>query len=215
MNIGIDISSLQGAHRMRGIGYTLINFINNIPAAERRNNRYVFYALPFDKDQADNPLSLLDLKNMEYEVRYLKRRSRSSRTLPGKLYLLVSVYNQLVELRDQYLGDSRIKDFRGVDVFLQTDQSQSLPRKRRVKKALIVYDIIPFVLEWDYLWSYSTARTRGFSRKAAFRCQTRRWLYAHKLRVCVKQADLLLAISEVTKHDFVRAMGAAESKAWE
>ena len=206
MTIGIDLSSLQGAHRMRGIGYTLINFVNHISEEERQNNRYVFYAYPLGNGTYDDPLELLDLHGIDYEVRELKERRRSSRKLRGRWSMFVSAYNQLIELRDLYFGDSRTKDYSGVDVFLQTDQSQSLPRKSKVRKALVGYDIIPFALEWDYLWSYATARTRGYSRKAALRVKVRRALYIHKLKANVRHANAILAISKATKQDFVNSL---------
>jgi glycosyltransferase involved in cell wall biosynthesis len=204
MNIGIDISPLQGPHRMRGIGYVVLNLVNNLPEEARKNHHFIFYAYP-DSDSAHGKvLELLNLEGCSYEVRLLSQRRRFSRNLPGRLRLINSVLNQLIELRDLYLGDSRIHTLRGVDVFLQTDQSQTLPRRGRTKKALILYDIIPYALESDYLWSYRTARKiHGFSRKASFRVSTRRVLYKHKLQVNSRRARVLLAISEQTKSDFV------------
>ena len=213
MIIGIDISPLQGAHRMRGIGYTVLNLINNLPADARKNHHFVLYILPEQHSEHGNPLELLDVKDLSFETRYLKSRRRFSRKYPGKLWLINSISNQLVELRDMYFGDSRVSSLKGVDVFLQTDQSQSLPRRGRTKKALIIYDIIPYALEWEYLWSYRTARRiQGFSRKASLRCLARRWLYAHKLRVNARRAKLLLSISEQTKIDFVELLSTPAKK---
>lgn len=210
MTIGIDISSLQGPHRMRGIGYTLINFINNLPKNASEHN-YVFYAYPY-LDSEDDPLQLLDLGNLSYEVKYLKQRTRSRRQLPGRLNMLVSAYNNLVEMKDLYRGDSRVTDLDGVDVFLQTDPNQSLPRKRGMKNVVVIYDMIPYVLEWDYLWSYSFARTRGYSRKAALRCLVRRKLYWDKFHINTRRADKLLAISKQTKDDFHKFLSIPDQK---
>ncbi len=207
MTIGIDLSPLQGPHRMRGIGYTILNLINNLPDDVRSRHQFIFYVFPEAESLHGDPLELLDTHGMDYEVRTLRKRKRFSRPLPGRLNLLNSVLNQLVEIRDLYFGDSRISSLKGLDVFLQTDQSQSLPRRGRARKALILYDVIPYALEWEYLWSYKTARKlHGFSRKAAFRCHVRRFLYAHKLRVNVRRAKILLAISEQTKNDFVQLL---------
>ncbi len=204
MNIGIDLSPIQGPHRMRGIGYTLINLINQLPNNQRKEHKFIFFALPDNLSDFGNPLDILDLQGMDYEVRYIKPRRKFSRNLPGRLSLLVSTLNVLVELWDLSFGDSRIKNLGDVDVFLQTDQSQSLPHKRGMRKVLVAYDIIPYTLEWDYLWTYQTAReTYGYSRKASFRCAVRRKLYALKLRLNIRRASLLLAISEATKQDFV------------
>lgn len=211
MRIAIDLSSLQGPHRMRGIGYTLINLINNIPSEARKEHSFVFF-LEGDVASADDPLNLLELEGLQYEVRQLGPGSRSNRKLRGKMQMLVSAYNNLLDLKDFYFGDSRFTGLKDIDVFLQTDQSQGLPKKRGVKTALVIYDIIPYVLEWDYMWSYHTARIRGFPPKAALRCHVRRKLYARKLRIKARRADVLLAISERTKKDFVEKLGVKANK---
>lgn len=213
MKIGIDLSPLQGRHRMRGIGYTLLNFINSMPQKHRKEHRFVFYVLPYENSKFGDPLKLLNLKGINYEVRPLKLPRRSSKKLPGRLQLLVSTYNNLSEIWDLYMGDSRISDLSGVDVFLQTDQTQGLPRKWRLKKALVVYDLIPYTVEWDYMWSYRTARRiYGFSRKAALRCHVRRMLYLYKIKLNVRKADLLLAISEQTATEFRHALSVPHDK---
>jgi glycosyltransferase involved in cell wall biosynthesis len=213
MNIGIDISPLQGPHRMRGIGYTVLNFINTVPEEYRKQHHFVLYMLPDEYSEHGNVLELLDLEGLDYETRYLRSRRRFNYNLPGRLRLLNSVLNQLLALRDVYYGDSRITSLKNVDVFLQTDQSESLPRRGRTKKVLILYDVIPYVIEWEYLWSYRTARQlHGFSRKASLRVYARRWLYKHKLQVNARRAKTLLAISEQTKSDFVNLLNAPAKK---
>lgn len=221
MTIGIDISALQSGHRMRGIGFTIINFINHISEEDRKKHRFIFFMI----DEDNNPLKLLDLNGMDYDVRFLdqkngsepkvftRKRQNLQRKFPSRLQkLLTSSSNQLKELLDRYMGSSQIKDTSGIDVFIQPDQSRSLPRGSRTKKVLIIYDIIPYVLEWEYLWSYNTARLKGFPRKTALRCRVRRWLYLKKLKVNTRRADILLAISQHTKDDFVRFVGIESKK---
>ena len=65
MRVGIDLSSLQGPHRMRGIGYTLINFINNISDSDRKDNTYVFYLYP---SGVSDVLEILNLKDMSLSL---------------------------------------------------------------------------------------------------------------------------------------------------
>lgn len=212
MTIGIDLSSLQGAHRMRGIGYTLLNLINFMSDEDKAKHRYVFYCYP-DSEDLPNPLDLLDLDGISYEVRYLSSKKRVTGRIRGKLGMLTGLINQVLELRDLYIGDARINNLRGVDYFLQTDQSQSLPRRHiGTRYGLILYDIIPFVLEWDYLWSYRVSRIRGDSRKAALRKHVHRWLYAHKLKINTRRAHQLLSISDHTKNDFVQHLGISRTK---
>ena len=211
MRIAVDLSSLQGPHRMRGIGYTLINLINNLSPEARKEHYFIFF-LSGDSGSADDTLKILELDGLQYEVRQLGPKRRSHRRLRGRLQMLVNAYNNLLELRDSYFGDPRFNELDGTDAFLQTDQSQGLPRKRGIRKVLVIYDIIPYVLEWDYMWSYRTARIHGFPPKAALRCHARRKLYAYKLRVISRRANKLLAISECTKKDFVEKLGVRADK---
>lgn len=210
MTIGVDISSLQGPHRMRGIGYTLINIINNLPSDIRKQHHFVFYM--YTTDSIEEVLSILELKDMSYELRSLEPLHYTTKQLPGKLRLLTTAYNQLLRFGDLFRGDPRIKDLSSLDVFLQTDQAMPLPGGKSVKKALILYDIIPYILEWDYMWSYRTARRKGVSRKAALRCQGRRIVYRVKTRINCHRADQLISISNSTKEDFVKYMGISESR---
>lgn len=204
MKIGIDISSLQGPHRMRGIGFTLINILNNLPPDARKKHKYVFYA--FEENQAD-AFDIFDLRDIDYEVRSIEEFKRITKRLPGKLNIIVLLLNQLYALFDIHFGDSRYKNLQDLDIFLQSDQSISLPRGSGFKKALILYDIIPYVIEWDYMWSFKTARANGLSRTAATRCALRRYKYKYAAKSNCKRADILLAISEHTKQDFIKHIG--------
>jgi glycosyltransferase involved in cell wall biosynthesis len=209
MKIGIDLSSLQGPHRMRGIGYTLIHLINTMPTSERKKHAFVFYLYP---EKSDEALAILDLTNMTYEVRHLRPKRRITKRFPGKLRLVVGALNQVLDLRDLYSGDSRITNLAEVEYFLQTDQSQSLPKGRHLKKGLILYDVIPYALENDYLWSYKTARKKGFPRKSALRVGVRRRMYGRKLKVNARRADQLFAISKQTKTDFIAYLSVPAKK---
>jgi glycosyltransferase involved in cell wall biosynthesis len=155
---------------------------------------------------------LLDLDGMNYEIRQLGDKKRFTFQLPGRLKYFRSVMNQLVDIRDLYLGDSRARDAGDADVFLQMAPEVGLPRGWRLKKVLVLYDLIPYALESDYLWSYATARANDFNRLAALRCAMRRRLYKYKMRAVCRRADVLLAISEKTKQDFVRYMSVKSKK---
>jgi len=207
MRIGIDLTSLQGAHRMRGIGYTLLNIINSLSEDYKPQIQFVFYVYETSEHRPD-PIPLLNLIGVSYEVRNIKPSKGFSKRLPGKLGIFTGIANQLLEIRDLHLGDSRISDFDDIDYFLQTDQSRNLPKRHRgTNMGLILYDIIPYVLEWDYLWSYKVARIKGYSRKGAARRHAHRMLYGYKLKVNTRRANQLFAISECTKKDFVKYLG--------
>jgi glycosyltransferase involved in cell wall biosynthesis len=201
MTIGLDLSSLQSGHRMRGVGYTLINLLNNLPDEVKQRDRFVFFY--HDSPDLPDPLEALRLNGTEYELRPLAKQRRLAFRLPGKLNVFVRFVNQFIGLWYIYSGDERFAT-EGIDTFLQTDQMIGLPRGRKIKKAFIAYDVIPYVLEWDYLWNYKTARAHDLPRQAAIRCAARRWMYIHKLRVNVRRADKVLAISEATRKDFLK-----------
>jgi|GEM_PF-335186 len=235
MKIGIDLSPLQGAHRMRGIGFALLNFINNISIEDRKKHAFVFFISPPGATRFGDPLKLLDLKGIKYDVRLInsseqqrnsklnaigkllylitKSRQHMQRTLPiiiqRQLNRLGSAYRSL---RAFYFGDSRKQDLSDIDVYLQPDQSFNLPVKHGLKKVLIIYDIIPYVLDNDYLLSYHVARQRGYTFKGSIRLGINRWLYAYKLKINVRRSSLSLAISQHTKDDFVKYLGLSDKK---
>jgi glycosyltransferase involved in cell wall biosynthesis len=212
MNIGINITPIQGPHRMRGVGAVVLNFINNLSGEDRRRHKFIFYVWR-DEDVSDTKesyLDLLDLSDLSYEVRYLNPKATVKARLPGKLQLLVSVYKFLHALVEMQRGQD-IGDFDGIDVYLQTDQMQSIPRMK-ARKVLIAYDLIPFVLGADYLPSYQNARHKGFSRRAASKAQYHRQMYKLRVQANARRANKVIAISEYTKKDFQKYLGTPGEK---
>ena len=101
-------------------------------------------------------------------------------------------------------GDTRIRNTEGIDVYLQFDQSQPLPVKKGIHTVLVLYDLIPYIMETDYLWSYGTARKNGKTRKGALRSHYHRMNYLTRLKKVTNKATYLIAISKHTKNDFVK-----------
>lgn len=205
MRIGVDVSVLQTGHRKRGVGYTLINFINHLPTEAKQKHTFVFFVYDQDTDY-DDPLPLLQLSDVSFEVRTIQPVRKSTIKLPGKLRLINNVLNFLRLRRDAYFGDSRIKAVKDLDWFFQFDQNHPLPPRHKVSSTLILYDLIQYIMEPEYLPSYSTARAKGHSRKGALRLHLRRRSYINKLRTTTNRAKRLVAISQHTKADFVRVL---------
>lgn len=203
MKIGIDLSPLQTPHRMRGIGFTLLNFINNIDEENRKQHHYTFFVMPPEHALFKDPLELLNLEHLAYDVVTIQPSKKLTLRLPWRFKLIVSIINQLIVLSGYYIGNNGFGSVRKLDIFMQFDQSQALPHVRKVKKILVVYDMIPYILEWDYLWNYRTARLNGRTIRGSTKKQVLRWAYYKKLRLNVRAADLLVAISESTKKDIV------------
>jgi glycosyltransferase involved in cell wall biosynthesis len=209
MNIGLDLSVIQTPHRMRGIGATAINFVNSLPAELKQQHKFVIYLYPEGRDEA---IKLLGLEGMDYEIRDLEPLKPLHFNLPGRLKILNGLLNNAKRLLNIYTGDPRVDNLTDVDTFLQFDQNSPLPRSRHVKTALILYDIIPYVMESEYLWTYKTGRKQADSRKSAFRKHIHRSLYKFKTKAVTKRADILIAISQHTKNDFIKYFGLKDSQ---
>lgn len=220
MKIGIDITLLQSAHRQRGIGYTLINTINNMPEAVKKANSFVFFAYdkPTDlehyvgQEDLSDPLKPLNLKGINYEVRIIQPPSKRTAHLPGPLRYINNIANYFDRQLQQFKGDERIADFSGIDWFMQFNQNQTLPSPSKVKSVAIVYDLIQYVMESDYLFTYKTARKFGRSRKASLRHGLLRRQYIAQMQALVSRARKVIAISEHTKNDFLRFTHVKKSK---
>ncbi|MDZ7786323.1 MAG: glycosyltransferase family 1 protein [Candidatus Saccharibacteria bacterium] len=203
MKIGIDISLLQTAHRRRGIGYTLINFVNHLPKEAKQDHTFVLYHYPINDD---DPFDLLDLRGVTYEAREIIPTKLYDTGGRGRFGLLLGMINHIKTFKDILFGDSRIKDIDDLGYFLQFDQNHLLPPRRKVPSAQILYDIIPYVMKHDYMWTYGIARAKGRSRKNSLKQHVRRRLYYWRTRMIARKAQKLLAISEHTKNDFIKYM---------
>jgi glycosyltransferase involved in cell wall biosynthesis len=208
VNIAVDLTVLQTPHRMRGIGATAINFINNSAPIIGKDHSYIFYI--YEDEQS--PLALLDLTDLNYEVRYITKAKKVNLKLPGKLRIINGAINQFREKMGFVFGDTRIRNTKGADVYFQFDQSQPLPAKRGLRTVLVLYDLIPYIMEADYLWSYSTARKNGKTRKGALRVHYHRKKYINRLKKATKKATHLIAISKHTKDDFVQYLSIKPSR---
>lgn len=208
MTLGIDLTVLQTPHRMRGIGSTVINFINNLALEEKKKHDYIFFVYKED----ESPLDLLNLADLNYQVRYVSKIERIQFRLPGRLSIVNGVLNQARTYSQILLGDARLKQLNDLDIFLQFDQNQPLPSRSKVKSLLVVYDIIPYVLESDYLWGYRTARSHGKTRLGALRTLYHRKKYISRLRKITARAQRLIAISQHTKEDFIKYVGVRPEK---
>jgi glycosyltransferase involved in cell wall biosynthesis len=195
---------------MRGIGYTASNFIANLPKSTK--HYFVFY---IDKNKGHDITTILESINVpktHYEVQTFSHSS-STKQLPGKLKYITKAFNTFKGYSVYLLGDSKYPKAKELDSFIQLDQSLPLPiLKSGAKKYFIAYDLIPYVLESDYLWSYPTSRRHGKSRKSSLKAAFKRFSYIQKIKINAKKASKILAISETTKRDFIRYAGVPDSK---
>lgn len=210
MKIGIDVSSLQGPHRMRGIGYTTINILRTLPA--NTTDHFVFYVHSKDKESLEFIKELLTIPTGHYSFRSFSELS-SSPVGTSKLRFIASAFLKIRGLYAFRNGSTHYGKVDDLDAFLQLDQGQTLARLTgSAKNYLIGYDLIPYVLETDYLWSFTTARQHGRSRKSALKSAFNRYVYIKKVALNTKCADIVFTISDVTKHDFMKFADAPEHK---
>jgi glycosyltransferase involved in cell wall biosynthesis len=204
MKIGLDMSVIQTPHRMRGIGATAINFVANISEDAKQRHTFVLYMF---EDGRDDALDILDLGGVNYEIRSIKKLRPFQEILPARLRRLGSALNYLRGLYASRRGDLRQADLEGINRYLQFDQMQTPPKRPGLKTGTVIYDLIPYVMEADYLWDYTTARGHGLSRKAALRTALVRQRYIGQVSTVAKNVDRIFAISEHTKQDYVRYAG--------
>lgn len=204
MKIGLDLSVIQTPHRMRGIGSVAINFVKNITEDQKKQHTFVLFLYEEEQEEA---LSILELSGLTYEVQTLLTVRPIKLRLPGRLRRVNSLLNAIRGMLSIFTGDPRLGDISSLDAFLQFEQTRPLPREKGVRKALVLYDIIPYVMESDYLWSYGTARRKQLRRRTALKKGFERWQYIFKNKHIPRQADHLIAISQHTKNDFIKYMG--------
>jgi len=95
--IGVDITPIQGPHRMRGVGSTVINVLTHISGEDKRNNVFVFFVYEFNKHEALDLINASSFPN--YEVRLVPAAppiSPSIKTAKG----LVNIPTRLKHMRD-------------------------------------------------------------------------------------------------------------------
>lgn len=200
--IGIDLTPIQGPHRMRGVGSVVINFVRHIPKSERQENHFVFYL--YDND-VDGSLKLAGVdESFTYTVRTIPTNTPvppSIKSLKGLFYLPI----RLVRAAMLYIyGNNRLDNVSGLDILLQFEQDVIPPPAHKVPTVVIAYDLIPYILKDEYLWDYKIARQKHhYSRRGALLAHLRRRRYLFTIERVMRLSHKVLAISEHTRRDFI------------
>lgn len=148
-------------------------------------------------------IALLSIPQNHYEIRYFAPHIKDQPTA-GQLKFIGKIGKKLGHLLAYRFGSKQYGVTDDLDAFIQTDQGQPLPRMRNGKKLLIAYDLIPYVLTKDYLWDYRTSRQHGRTRRSALKSAFNRSMYLRRSAYNARCADIVLAISQATKNDFMR-----------
>lgn len=189
MKVGIDLRALQTGHKFRGIGEVTKQTTNRILANAVKDTSHDLTFIFFEYSD-DDPKQLLTVPSgLRYEVVKLGKspeNDSSATTLDKTKRHYKSLFGQPIA------GSKRC------DVFLQFDYAFGVPKN--TKTILIKHDLIPYIF-WD---KYFESAWVPFKNKAAR--TTIRTIFANKsfmrvLRRSLKNAHVILAVSESTKRD--------------
>jgi len=198
MKIGIDLRPLQNGHKYRGIGEVAKQVTNRILqlAASDRDVEFVFY-----ENDEDDPKELLNIpKGLKFTVVKLG-------LMPEHDTGASVSFKARRALRELY--GNPIPSAKESDVFLQFDYAAGVPKNTRT--VLVKHDLIPYLF-WD---RYFESAWVPFKNKAAR--TTLRTIFAnHKfmrvLRRSLKNADVIMSVSENTKRDIEKHFGVNPNK---
>lgn len=188
MKIGIDLRALQTGHKYRGIG----------EVAKQTTDRIVQLAYDSPEDisfifyeyDGEDPKELLHLPvGLKYEVVKLGVMPEEDLTA-GKLD----------KLRRHYAGlyGSPIKDSGKSDVFLQFDYAFGVPKNTRT--VLIKHDLIPYLF-WDKYFESAWVPFKNKAARTTLRTLFTNYKFSRTLRRSLRNASVIVSVSESTKHD--------------
>lgn len=199
MKIAIDLRALQVGHENRGIGNYLLNILRYFP---KGSTEYIIIRYSLSNPVKDYSL---DFGSKKYQEVVIERRKFAKNPKGALLFafgILTPVFSRVKKLQP--------------DIFFQPDFLFGLPRSRRIKKVVVVYDIIPLLFRNMYLPSW-----RRFAHLRQLRLRSRvlrsvRALYHEKrykrgLRA-LRRANRIISISETTTTDLTTIVGIKPKK---
>lgn len=198
MRIAIDLRALQIGHQYRGIGAYITNVVGRFPADSDHTFIIIRYGV-------SNPVDDFNLPFTDYEEIVMKKPGE-----PHGLDLLKEIIKRRFSRKFGNLSAHR------PDVFFQPDFQLGLPRGWRMKKYVVMYDVIPLILKEMYLPSWKRLFSRpGLGKMRRLRIIFSAWLkeahYARSLRA-LHRADGIFSISEATAADLHAHVGVPKSK---
>ncbi len=195
--ICMDLRALQIGHQNRGIGMHIRSVLENLPESD---DRYLFYC--FDKN---NPIEKLGIETkVSYKIVQTPTIDTSISSFDSLLNIPKLVFHRFGPLRD-------LKP----DAFVQFDFMLGLPRWRGVRKVIIGYDLIPFIMRNDYLPSmrYAWNHTPGKKQKIKTIVRSLYYQFRHRLHYrAYKRADRIVCISQASAESFHKLLGVKKSR---
>lgn len=197
MKIGIDLRPLQNGHKYRGIGEVAKQVTNRILAlaAKEKDAEFVF----FENDE-DDPKELLDLpKNLKYEVMKLGPMPENAAETKG----------QKLRRSVRELYGNPIKEAGQCDVFLQYDYAAGVPKNTRT--LLVKHDLIPYLF-WDKYFESAWVPFKNKAVRTTLRTIFANHKFMRQLRRALKDAHVIMSVSENTKKDIEKYFGVNPKK---
>ena len=198
MKIGIDLRPLQNGHKYRGIGEVAKQVTNRILslAAADKDIEFVFY-----ENDEDDPKELLSIpKSLKYEVVKLglMPEHETGVSKPSKAKRA---------LRELY--GNPIPSAKESDVFLQFDFAAGVPKNTRT--VLVKHDLIPYLF-WDKYFESAWVPFKNKAARTTLRTAFSNYKFMRLLRRSLKNADVIMSVSENTKRDIEKHFGVSPKK---
>lgn len=197
MKIGIDLRPLQNGHKYRGIGEVAKQVTNRILAlaAKEKDVEFVF----FENDE-DDPKELLDVpENLKYEVVKLGPMPENA----------VETKGQKLRRSVRELYGNPIKEAGQCDVFLQYDYAAGVPKN--TKTLLVKHDLIPYLF-WDKYFESAWVPFKNKAVRTTLRTIFANHKFMRQLRRALKDAHVIMSVSENTKKDIEKYFGVNPKK---
>ncbi len=188
MKIGIDLRALQTGHKYRGIGEVAKQTTDRIVRLAHSDNRDVSFI--FYEYDDDDPKELLNVPfGIQYETVKLGLMPEKDLTI-----------RKLDKLRRHYAGlyGSPIKDSDKSDVFLQFDYAFGVPKNTRT--VLIKHDLIPYLF-WDKYFESAWVPFKNKAARTTLRTLFANYKFIRTLKRSLRNANVILSVSESTKKD--------------
>lgn len=198
MVIGIDIRALQTGHKFRGIGEVAKQVTNRIlKRAEKDGHSIIFYEYDYEEDPKD---LLIIPKKLNYRV--IKLGAMPERDLTRSL-------RQKIQHNLSQLFGNPIRGSEKSDVFIQYDYAFGVPKNTRT--ILIKHDLIPYVF-WDNFFESAWVPFKNRALRTTLRTLFANYKYKRILSRSLKNAGLIISVSNSTKSDLKRFMGVSSER---
>lgn len=197
MKIGIDLRPLQNGHKYRGIGEVAKQVTGRmLQLAVHDNATFVFYEY-----EDGDPKELLDVpKELKYDVVKLGKMPENDEAV---------TWGQKFKRNLQDLYGHPIKEAAGCDVFLQFDYAAGVPKNTRT--VLVKHDLIPYLF-WDRYFESAWVPFKNRAVRTTLRTLFTNHKFMHVLRRSLKNAHVIVSVSQSTKRDIEKYFGVNPKK---